>query len=58
MGAAPGRENATANPRMLAVFDARADAVATVPLADVAADIRRYEVLGPAGPAAGKEKTS
>jgi hypothetical protein len=33
---------------MLAVLDAQEDAVATVALADVAADIRRYEVFGPA----------
>jgi hypothetical protein len=35
-------------PRMLAVFDTQSDDAGTVALADVAADIRRYEVLGPA----------
>jgi hypothetical protein len=33
---------------MLAVLDAQAGEVATVALADVAQDIRRYEVLGAA----------
>jgi hypothetical protein len=37
-----------ADPRMLAVFDATSGQVATIALADVAADIRRYEVLGSA----------
>ena len=37
-----------ADPRILAVFDAQAGEVATVALADVAQDIRRYEVLGAA----------
>ena len=37
-----------ANPRMLTVFDTQADEVGTVALADLANDIRRYQVLGPA----------
>jgi hypothetical protein len=36
----------TADPRMLTVFDTAKDEVATVALAKVAADIKRYEVLG------------
>jgi hypothetical protein len=38
---------------MLAVFDTRTDEAGTVPLADVAEDIRRYEVLGPGDDSAG-----
>ena len=39
--------------RPLTVVDAQSDEVTTVALADVAADIRRYEVLGAAGDSAG-----
>ena len=38
----------TAGPRMLAILDTKDATVATVALADVAAGIRRYEVIGPA----------
>jgi hypothetical protein len=41
---------AGANPKMLTAFDAAADAVAGVALADLAADIRRDEILGPGDP--------
>jgi hypothetical protein len=36
------------NPRILSVYDQQEDAVTSVALADLAGDIRRYEVLGPA----------
>lgn len=35
-------------PRILTAYDTQGDAVTTVALADVAADIRRYELLGSA----------
>jgi hypothetical protein len=34
------------NPRILSVYDKQDDTVTRVPLADLAGDIRRYEVLG------------
>lgn len=39
-------------PRMITAYDAQADEVITVALADVAADIRRYELLGATGDSA------
>lgn len=34
------------SPRILSVYDKQEDAVTSVALADLAGDIRRYEVLG------------
>jgi hypothetical protein len=38
---------------MITAYDAQADEVTTMALADVAADIRRYELLGTADSGAG-----
>jgi hypothetical protein len=35
-------------PRILTVLDTKAGGVTDVPLADVAADIRRYDIIAPA----------
>ena len=42
-------------PRILTVRDTTSSGVTDVPLADLAADIRRYEILAPAGGADGSD---